>query len=115
MSDEIKVGAVRVWPNGKEIEVVEQVAEGQFAGEFRYRYLAESSEGILSAEFLLASTRLVSTDTTPSLVELDRREASERALAALIEWRSAVDVKAHIHATIALRKAADGYIAAVLS
>lgn len=52
----------------------------------------------------------------PSLVELDRREAGERALAALIEWRTAVDVRAHIHATVALRKAADGYyIAAVLS
>lgn len=48
---------------------------------------------------------------TPSLVELDRREAAERALAALVEWRKAGDVKAHIHATVALRKAADEYIA----
>lgn len=47
----------------------------------------------------------------PSLVELDRREAAERALAALVEWRKAGDVKAHIHATVALRKAADEYIA----
>lgn len=47
---------------------------------------------------------------TPSLVELDRREAAERALAALVEWRKAGDVKAHIHATVALRKAADEYI-----
>lgn len=63
----------------------------------------------------VTSTPAPSDDTTPSLVELDRREAGERALAALIEWRTAVDVRAHIHATVALRKAADGYIAAVLS
>lgn len=47
---------------------------------------------------------------TPSLVELDRREAADRALAALVKWRQAGDVKAHIHATVALRKAADEYI-----
>lgn len=47
----------------------------------------------------------------PSLVELDRREAADAALAALVEWRKA----GYVHGTIALCEAADAYIAAVQS
>lgn len=65
MSTEIKVGDRRIFRSktAREIEIVEQLAEDPYAGEFRYRYTdALGGTGILPAENLEMSTRPAPSD-----------------------------------------------------
>lgn len=136
MNTTIQVGAVRVWPSGKEIEVIEQVTEGQYAGEYRYRYLEQPMEGIHAAGFLLQNTSPAPTDPStgavtaptpspvgaPSLVELDRREAAaemqsarDHLVARALKWEAARSMSVAVFSAAAdeLADAVKAYLAAV--